>query len=133
MLFGGLGNKDLLYGGLGKDAFAFDTRLGKTNVDTIKDFYAKDDKLFLDNAVFTKLGAGTLAKPKALLKDAFFIGAKAHDKNDRIVATKTKKGYDLSYDADGLGGKAQVKFGAIEFSALDHKKFILTAADFFVI
>ena len=72
-------------------------------------------------------------KPKALSKDAFFIGAKAHDKDDRIIATKTKKGYDLFYDADGLGGKAHMKFGSIEFDKLDKKKHLLTAADFFVI
>ena len=131
-LFGGLG-KDLLYGGLGKDAFVFDTKLSKANLDTIKDFYAKDDAVWLDNAVFTKLGAGTPTKPKALSKNAFFVGSKAHDKDDRVIATKTKKGYDLFYDADGLGGKVQTKIGSIEFDKLDKKKFMLTAADFFVI
>jgi len=102
-------------------------------VDTIKDFFAKDDKIFLDNAFFTKLGSGSLTSPKALSKEAFVIGSKALEKDDRIIATETRKGYTLSYDADGVGGRGAVKFATIEFSSLDRNKHLLTAADFFVI
>ncbi len=131
-LSGGAG-KDILFGGDGKDTFVFDTKLGSSNVDAIRDFFAKDDKVFLDNAFFTKLGSGSLASPKALSKEAFVIGSKALEKDDRIIATATSKGYTLSYDSDGVGGKGAVKFATIAFSALDHNKHTLTAADFFVI
>ena len=51
----------MLTGGTGQDTFAFDTAYASGNVDTITDFYAADDALYLDNAVFTKLGAGSLS------------------------------------------------------------------------
>ncbi|MGO4572868.1 M10 family metallopeptidase C-terminal domain-containing protein, partial [Microvirga sp. 2TAF3] len=62
-LYGGLGN-DVLTGGAGKDIFVFDTKPNKkTNLDTITDFNVKDDTIWLDNAVFKKLGKGSEAKP----------------------------------------------------------------------
>src|SRR5688572_10263876 len=54
-LAGGL-NNDILTGGAGKDAFMFDTKLGRTNIDTITDFNVKDDMIWLDRAIFTKVG-----------------------------------------------------------------------------
>ncbi|MGO4574063.1 M10 family metallopeptidase C-terminal domain-containing protein, partial [Microvirga sp. 2TAF3] len=62
-LYGKLGN-DVLTGGAGKDIFVFDTKPNKkTNLDTITDFNVKDDTIWLDNAVFKKLGKGSEAKP----------------------------------------------------------------------
>ena len=122
-LAGGAGNdrlwgsygKDILTGGSGRDVFVFDTAPNrKSNLDRIVDFNVKDDAIWLDNAVFTKLGKGTPAKPLKLSK-SFFSLDKTKDKNDYLIYSK-KTGY-LSYDADGSGSKykpvevAQVKKG----------------------
>ncbi|MBB3020168.1 hypothetical protein FHR70_003249 [Microvirga lupini] len=124
-LYGGLGN-DLLYGGSGRDIFVFDTRLNKsTNVDRIYDFRRQDDSFYLDNAVFTKLGSGSLSKPKKFKSDMFVTGTKAQDREDRIVYDK--KTGSLYYDQDGTGSKAQVKIATIV------NKTTLTFDDFFVI
>ncbi|MGO4573410.1 cadherin domain-containing protein, partial [Microvirga sp. 2TAF3] len=70
-LWGGLGN-DVLTGGAGKDIFVFGTKPNKkSNFDKIADFSVKDDTLWLDNAVFKKLGKGTELKPGKLNKGFF--------------------------------------------------------------
>jgi Ca2+-binding RTX toxin-like protein len=118
MISGGYGN-DTLSGGSGKDVFVFDQKLGssktdrKVNFDTITDFKVRDDKFYLDNAVFKKLGKGSLDKPSHLNKNFFTVGTKAKDKNDYLIYNK-KTGV-LSYDADGSGSKAK----AIEFAKID--------------
>ena len=118
-LAGGLGI-DKLIGGVGKDKFDFTTKLGKTNVDTITDFSAKDDTIQIDNAIFKGLKAGKLAS------SAFFTGTKAHDSSDRVVYdSKSGKVY---FDQDGSGSKA-----AIHFATLTNKAKGIAAADFFVI
>ncbi|MBZ6076892.1 calcium-binding protein [Microvirga puerhi] len=122
---GGLGN-DILTGGAGKDIFVFNTALNKkTNLDKIIDFNVKDDTLWLDNAVFKKLGKGSEAKPGKLNKAFFTIGDKAKDKNDYLIYD-TKKGV-LSYDADGSG-----KGKAVEITTLK-KGLKMTYLDFMVI
>ncbi|HZB62380.1 MAG TPA: cadherin domain-containing protein, partial [Microvirga sp.] len=125
-LWGGLGN-DALAGGAGKDAFVFDTAPSKSaNRDTISDFSAKDDSLWLDNKIFTKLGkAGSVTKPAALNKGFFALDA-AKDKNDYLIYNR-KTGV-LSYDADGSGAKVK----AVEIAVLK-KNLALTYKDFFVI
>lgn len=122
-LSGGLGN-DTLVGGLGNDTFVFDTKLGSKNIDTISDFHTvkgDDDRIHLDDSIFTKLKVGTLS-------DKYFLASKAgiaKDKYDYIVYD-TDSG-KLFYDADGSG-----KGKAIEFAVLDdHPK--LTASDFFIV
>jgi Ca2+-binding RTX toxin-like protein len=137
-LYGGTGNdyiwggagKDTLYGNTGKDFFVFDSFNAKTNkktnVDAIKDFKVKDDSIYLDNAVFKALGkTGTLTKPAKMKKDAFFIGSKAQDKEDRIIYDN-KKGV-LYYDADGSGKGAAVQIATLS------KKLLMTEKDFFII
>ncbi|MBO1911615.1 hypothetical protein J4G37_43345, partial [Microvirga sp. 3-52] len=63
-LYGGADN-DWLSGGSGSDVFVFDARLGtsktdrKVNFDKIADFNVKDDTIWLDNAIFKKLGKGS--------------------------------------------------------------------------
>jgi Ca2+-binding RTX toxin-like protein len=110
-IYGGLGN-DLLRGDAGKDAFVFDTMLNKsTNVDRIIDFRSSDDSIYLDNKYFTKLGSGSIAKPKKFTADMFVEGKKAKDAEDRIVYDK--KIGALYYDPDGTGSKAQVKIATI--------------------
>ena len=111
---------DILTGGSGKDAFVFDTRPGAGNVDTILDFSVADDTIRLDNGVFT-----ALAKTGALAAGGFYKGLAAHDADDRILYDSASGA--LSYDADGTGGIAAVKFAQV---AKDLK---LTAADFLVI
>ncbi|NIX76848.1 calcium-binding protein [Microvirga terricola] len=118
-LAGGLGN-DILIGGAGKDRFVFDTKLNaKTNLDKIADFNVKDDTIYLSKKIFDKI-----AKKGALAKGAFWIGAKAHDADDRIIYDN-KKGI-LYYDADGNGAGQAIAFATIS------KKLKMTAADFFV-
>ncbi|MET0527459.1 MAG: hypothetical protein ABW003_03785, partial [Microvirga sp.] len=72
---------DKLYGGTGRDVFVFDTALHKTrNVDKIYDFKSRDDSIWLDNKVFTKLGSGTEARPKKFTSDMFVNGTRAQDR-----------------------------------------------------
>jgi Ca2+-binding RTX toxin-like protein len=129
-LNGGLGN-DSLTGGTGKGAFVFTTKLGTSktdrtiNFDKVTDFSVKDDSVYLDNAIFKKLGSGSPTKPKMLNKKLFVVGDKAKDKDDYVVYNK-KTGV-LSYDADG-SGKGQ----AIEFAQLK-KGLVLKYDDLFVI
>ncbi|MBM1174999.1 Ig-like domain-containing protein [Microvirga arabica] len=124
-LFGGLGN-DTLKGDGGKDIFVFATKTNKkTNVDKISDFVVKDDSIWLDNAVFTKIGKGSEDKPGKLAKAMFWTGKEAHDASDRIIYDK--KSGALYYDADGTGRSAQVKFATLK------KGLSLTEKDFFVI
>lgn len=105
-IYGGLG-ADLLDGGAGRDSFVFDTKLGKGEVDTIRGFNPLADRILLDNAVFKELG-----NPGKLDWSAFRWGGAALDANDRVL-------YDLaigtlSYDADGSGSGAAVKFAKID-------------------
>ena len=124
-LVGGSG-KDALSGGSGNDVFVFDTRPNKrTNLDQVEDFSARDDSIWLENRIFTKLGKkGSETKP-AKLKKAFFALDKAKAEDDYIVYSK-KTGI-LSYDADGSG-----KGKAVEIAAFK-KGTTIKADDFFVI
>ncbi len=123
-LYGGLG-RDVLTGGSGRDAFVFDTKPNKkTNLDTITDFNVKNDSLWLDNAIFKKLGKGTPDKPVKLKSDYFSTDG-AKDGNDYVLYNK-KNGI-VYYDEDGSGSKK-----AVEIVKLD-KNFNLTYNDFFVI
>jgi Ca2+-binding RTX toxin-like protein len=106
-IYGGAGN-DLLSGGAGKDAFVFDTKPNTTtNHDKVVDFKLKEDTIWLDNAVFTKLGtSGTAAHPAALNKAFLALGTKAKDANDYLIYDKGTG--NLFYDADGSGHGAPV-------------------------
>lgn len=106
---GGLG-KDRLYGEDGRDTFVFDSKLGPANVDAIGDFRFKDDAIKLDGDVFSWAGqtAGTI---KAGEFKVVGNGQKI-DANDHVVYNQ-QTGV-LSYDVDGKGGQAMVKFALIE-------------------
>jgi Ca2+-binding RTX toxin-like protein len=120
-LFGGAG-KDTLTGGLNNDFFVFNTALNaSTNRDVITDFNHVADTFKLENAIFTKLGAGV----HALNAGFFRAGAAAADANDYIVYNKATG--VLSYDNDGSGSHA-----AIAFAVLNNKP-VLAANDFQVI
>ncbi|MBQ0819662.1 hypothetical protein KBI52_05435 [Microvirga sp. HBU67558] len=131
MIYGKSG-KDLLTGGTGKDWFVFDTTLGKSNTDTIKDFKAGQDKIVLDNALFkanksfyAAIKKGTPDKPLKLAKAFFTVGSHADDRNDFLVYNK-KTGV-LSYDKDGSGGAA-----AVEIARFSNKT-AMSEKDFFII
>ncbi|UVF18774.1 hypothetical protein HPT29_020135 [Microvirga terrae] len=118
-LNGGLGN-DTLTGRDGQDTFAFSSKLGPKNVDRITDFEHADDSISLAKAIFSKLQKGVLSKA------AFWVGAGAHDKSDRIIFNE--KTGALSYDADGSGTHhAAIKFAQLKAGT------VLSASDFFVV
>lgn len=83
-----------------------------------------DDSIYLDNAIFKKLGMGALSNP-VMLDRKFFGLDKAKDRDDFIVYNR--KTGALSYNADGSGNGQ-----AIEFAQLK-KGLILTHKDLFVI
>jgi Ca2+-binding RTX toxin-like protein len=114
---------DSLNGGAGRDAFVFNAGLSKSNVDRIVKFSIKDDTIWLEKDVFTKLGK----VGKSIGADALFAdeSGKAHDRSDRIIyETDTGK---LFYDSNG--SKAG---GAVHFATLD-KYLALTQADFLMV
>jgi Ca2+-binding RTX toxin-like protein len=127
----GKGGMDVLAGGAGADRFVFDTKLSRSNTDTIKDFKAGSDKIALDNALFKSNKAfygaikkGTLDKPLKLAKSFFAIGDHAKDKSDFLVYNK-KTGV-LYYDADGFGSKAAVEIAKFSNkAALSYKDFYI--------
>jgi len=124
-IHGGLG-ADLLTGGTGRDIFVFDTNpKAKRNADKITDFNVKDDSIYLENKYFKVGSKGTIKKPAALSSKMFYAGAKAHDKDDRIIYDK-KKGV-LYYDDDGIGSHKAVVIATLS------KNLKMTAKDFFVI
>jgi Ca2+-binding RTX toxin-like protein len=119
VLYGRLGN-DTLTGGDGVDTFVFNTALGTTNIDRITDFSETDDRIRLDDAVFTGLAAGTLAG-SAFTSN---LTGQATDALDRVIyETDTGR---LYYDADGNGTGARVQFATLSTDLA------LTNTDFFV-
>ena len=116
-LNGGTGG-DNLTGGAGADNFVFDTTPGGGNVDNITDFTVVDDTIQLDRTIFSGITAnGTLAA------SAFQAGTAAVDASDRIIYDSATG--NIFYDADGVGGVAQVLFATVDPGTA------LTNADFF--
>lgn len=116
-LRGGLG-ADQLTGGAGADRFIFDTAIGR-DVDRVNDFVVGEDRLYLENAVFTGLANGRLAAGQ--FKN---LALGVEDANDRVLWNPANGA--LYFDADGAGGQAPVRF------ALVHSSVPLTAAAFMV-
>jgi Ca2+-binding RTX toxin-like protein len=110
VLKGGTG-KDVLYGGSGADKFVFDTALNQsTNLDTIKDFARKSDKIVLDDDTFKaftgKSGVSSnqlkvVDKVSQLSGDGYLTYVRAND--------------TLYYDANGKGS-GDVAFVKIELA-----------------
>ena len=117
-LHGGLGD-DKLIGGSSSDTFAFDAKLGKSNVDAVTDFSVKQgDSFALEHDIFTKIGKGELGG------GAYHEGSRAHDKSDRIIYDEAKG--KLFYDADGKGAKDAVQFATLDkHLTLDHHDFLI--------
>lgn len=119
VLAGGAGH-DFLTGGVGADHFLFNTALSAaTNIDRITDFNAPADTIRLENAIFTMLTAGALAG------SAFVRAAASLDAQDRIIYNPATGA--LSYDADGLGGAAAIRFATLA------PNLNVSAADFLVV
>ena len=119
-------------GGSGADKFVFDTALGGTNLDVIKDFVTGLDKLVLDDDIFTKF-LGTLPGASLSLEN-LKVGAgtstvayKAQDENDYLVYDTTSD--LLYYDADGFGSVAAVAVMKIELVGTAAPK----ASDFLIV
>jgi Ca2+-binding RTX toxin-like protein len=105
-LYGSDGN-DTLAGGGGNDIFVFNTALNaSTNVDTITDFSAPADTIWLEDAIFT-----TLTTRGALAASAFHIGTSATTAAQHVLYNATT-GW-LSYDADGNGAAAAIHFATL--------------------
>jgi serralysin len=120
-LSGGTGI-DKLTGGAGNDYFVFNTPLNSTtNRDLLTDFNHVNDAFRLENAIFTKLGAGV-----HMLNPTFFrASTHALDRNDYIVYDRAHG--TLVYDSDGNGAHA-----AVGIAVLLNKP-VLAANDFQVI
>lgn len=103
----GFAGNDVLFGGGGADSFVFRSALNaNTNVDSIIDFDVTQDTMQLENLYMSALGNG------ALDSDAFHIGSAAVDAEDRIIYNAGNG--SLSYDADGTGGEAAIRFASLD-------------------
>jgi Ca2+-binding RTX toxin-like protein len=114
-LVGGAG-KDVLMGGGGADWFVFDTSLGTSNVDTIKDFVTGIDKIVLSAKIFSKFTGSSagLAISTANLVVGAGATAVAKDNDDYLIYDTTSD--LLYYDADGSGSGAPLAFVKIELT-----------------
>jgi Ca2+-binding RTX toxin-like protein len=80
--------------------------MATSNVDRIQDFVVADDTIQLQDSVYTRAGpVGTLSA------EAFHIGARAQEADDRIIYDTTSGA--LYYDRDGSGSATQVKFAQL--------------------
>jgi len=115
----GKGGNDGLHGREGADTFLFTTALGATNVDSVYGFVSGQDRIELDNAVFSVLVDG------ALDADAFVVGTAATAAEHRIVYNNATG--QLYYDFDGVGGAAATLFAVLNTAP------VLAHSDFTVI
>ncbi|MFI0845980.1 hypothetical protein [Mesorhizobium sp. IMUNJ 23232] len=104
----GKGGGDTLTGLAGKDMFVFSSALGLDNVDTITDFSTVDDRIELENGVFTVLTATGVLAASAFRANTTGL---AGDADDYIIyESDTGK---LFYDADGTGVTAGIHFATL--------------------
>ena len=93
---------------LNNDFFVFNTALAG-NKDTITDYYAPQDTFRLENAIFTRLGAGVHA-----LSPPFFKAGAPTDANDYILYNKASGA--LFYDVNGNGAGGAIQFAVLPTS-----------------
>ena len=110
------------YLGAGNDRFVISEAPLKFNLDTITDFNVADDTIAIDNLFLPKLKDG------ALKVGSFWIGAQAHNGNDRIIFDNTSG--KLWFDEDGKGRHAAQLIGTLDTSGLTGT---LTSADFIIV
>jgi Ca2+-binding RTX toxin-like protein len=107
---------NVLTGFGGADAFVFSSPLGPGNIDTITDFSAADDTIWLDTAIFGAIAAGTLDA------SAFVAGSAAGDADDRIIYDSASGA--LYYDADGSAAGTAIQFATLAAGlTLTHQDF----------
>jgi trimeric autotransporter adhesin len=98
---------DTLNGGGGQDTYVF-REFGAANADLLADFSTGWDRIELDAAAFTQIGAaGRFSAGDA----RFFAGAAAHDADDRIIFNSATG--QIFYDADGNGAGAAQLIGTL--------------------
>ena len=109
----GAGGIDTLWGGAGADTFIF-RETGTGNADLVRDWASGSDKLLLDGAVMSALGAtGNFAAGDARFK-ANSTGT-ATDASDRVIYN-TSNG-QVWYDADGNGAGARQLIATLQSGA----------------
>lgn len=106
-LDGGTGN-DTLTGGAGANRFVFSTALGSSNIDTITDFDAAKDTLFLSGAPFSEIAFNLNG---SLPVSAFALSTDIATSDTRIIYNANTGA--LSYDADGTGAIAAQQFAIL--------------------
>lgn len=114
-LNGGAG-EDVLNGAGGADVFVFDTSRTAGNTDTISNF-GFGDKIHLDNAIFSALGA-------SLSADEFRVGTSAQDANDYVIYNPNTGA--LYYDHNGSASGGAFRIATMPTSlALAHTDFLV--------
>jgi Ca2+-binding RTX toxin-like protein len=122
VLDGGPGN-DTLTGRTGPDTFVFVSALnGTTNVDHLTDFDILEDKILLHYRAFSAFSHSY--NTLRLETTQFHVGVSATTASQLIVYNPTSGG--LSYDADGTGPVAPVRFARLPAGlALTSQNFII--------
>ena len=121
-LYGNIGN-DRLTGGTGADAFVFhSTPNASTNVDRITDFSVADDVIWLENSVFTALGAAGALSSAAFVRNTTGLAQDAHDR--LIYESDTG---ELYYDSNGSAAGGSVLIAVL------NPNLLMTHLDFTVI
>lgn len=116
-LRGGAGG-DTLKGGAGHDRFFFDTSFnGIDDVDQIVDFENWKDEIVLSSIIFHTIEKGDLS-PRA-----FVTGTAAIDSDTRIVFNL--ESHFLSYDPDGSGPLAAVRFANVKATTPTSSDFVI--------
>ncbi len=121
VLNGGAG-ADMLTGGAGADQFVFNSLTVSADKDTVKDFVSGEDHFVFDRAVFAAF-AGHAAG--AIDAGDLVFGTAATTASQHLIYDAAKGA--LYYDADGVGGAAQVQIANIANHAA------LLAGDFLLI
>jgi Ca2+-binding RTX toxin-like protein len=108
--------QDMLTGGEGRDRFVFDAALKSKAADVITDYSTADDRFVLDASIFVNTNIGPLAR------DAFVLGTRAEDLEDRIIYDATSG--SLWFDLDGSGRGKKALFATVDpDTAIDHREF----------
>jgi Ca2+-binding RTX toxin-like protein len=117
-LYGGAG-ADLLTGGAGADNFYFTTAPGLADADTITDFVAAQDRIYLERDFYGLTGSRVAS---AQFKD---LSLGSLDADDRIVFDRALG--NLYFDADGSGGQDAQLFAHLSNGA------VVTYADLWLV